>query len=235
MDEGKNGISGPDFSSSVAENVKRIFSGLPAGVTLVAASKTRTADEINDAVSAGVKIVGESYVQEALGKKTLVCGNVAWHLIGHLQKNKVNKAVGIFDLIETVDSLELAVLIDHAAGAAGKTMPVFVEINSAKEENKSGVMPEDTENFIRKIAGFENIRVAGLMTMGPLTEKPEDIRPYFRLTKEISEKIKSVNVPGVEMKYLSMGMSDTYRIAVEEGANIVRVGTAIFGPRGRKK
>jgi len=214
----------------IAENVKRILSELPEGVILVGAAKTRTPEEILEAAEAGLEIVGENYVQEAERAYNVVGNRVKWHMIGHLQRNKVKKAIKIFDMIETVDSVRLAKEIDKQCKKIGKIMPVLIEINSAKEEQKSGVMPEDALSIVRDISRFENIKIMGLMTMGPFLEDPEDLRPYFRLTKELFEKIR-IGIDGVEMRYLSMGMSDSYRIAIEEGANMVRIGTLLFGKR----
>ena len=216
---------------AIAENVKRILNELPEGVILVGAAKTRTPEEILEAVDAGLEIVGENYVQEAERAYNVVGDRVKWHMIGHLQRNKVKKAIKIFDMIETVDSVRLAKEIDKQCKKIGKVMPVLIEINSAKEEQKSGVMPEDALSLMQDISRFENIKIMGLMTMGPFLEDPEDLRPYFRLTKELFEKIKDIGIDGVEMRYLSMGMSDSYRVAIEEGANMVRIGTLLFGKR----
>ncbi len=216
---------------AIAENVKRILSELPEDVILVGAAKTRTPEEILEAADAGLEIVGENYVQEAERAYNVVGDRVKWHMIGHLQRNKVKKAIKIFDMIETVDSVRLAKEIDKQCKKIGKVMPVLIEINSAKEEQKSGVMPEDALSIVQDISRFENIKIMGLMTMGPFLEDPEDLRPYFRLTKELFEKIKDIGIDGVEMRYLSMGMSDSYRVAIEEGANMVRIGTLLFGKR----
>lgn len=216
---------------TIAQNVKQILNELPTGVRLVAAAKTREPREILEAVAAGIKIVGENYLQEAERAYREVGDKVAWHFIGHLQKNKVKKAVEIFDMIETVDSIEIAREIDKRCTQAGRTMPVLIEINSGREEQKSGVYPEDAEGLIREISNLRNIRVAGLMTMGPLVGRPEDFRPYFSATRKAFDRIKALNLPNVEMKYLSMGMTDSYRIALEEGANIIRIGSRIFGER----
>jgi len=216
---------------TIKENVRQILSALPAGVQLVAAAKTRDPREILEAVEVGIKIVGENYVQEAERAYQLVGDRVEWHFIGHLQKNKVKKAVEIFDMIETVDSIEIASEIDKRCARAGKTMPVLIEINSGREEQKSGVYPEDAERLINAIAQFKNIRVMGLMTMGPLGGRPEDSRPYFIETRKVFDRIKEINLPNVDMKYLSMGMTDSYRIALEEGANVIRIGSRIFGER----
>jgi pyridoxal phosphate enzyme (YggS family) len=210
----------------IKENVLKIVGELPGYIELVAAAKGRSVEEILEAIDGGVKIIGENYIQEAEEKFNVVGRKVEWHLIGHLQKNKVKRAVQIFDTIETVDSIEIAEAIDRASAGAGKIMPVLIEVNSGREKNKSGVLPEDAHGLIKDLSGLTNIKVSGLMTMGPLLKNPEDYRPYFKNTKGVFDKIKSV----VDIKYLSMGMSDSYHIAIQEGANLVRLGTAIFGP-----
>jgi PLP dependent protein len=186
-------------------------------------------------VAAGIKIIGENYVQEA-EKAYQVIGNKAeWHFIGHLQKNKVKKAVTIFDIIETVDSLEIALEIDKRCSQTGKIMPILIEINSGREAQKSGVFPEKAGPLITEISHLQNIQIAGLMTMGPPVSRPEESRPYFRETKRLFESLKQLTMPRVEMKYLSMGMTDSYKIALEEGANIIRLGNKIFGERPQSK
>ena len=204
---------------------------LPPGVQLVAAAKARTPAEILEAVEAGVVIIGENYVQEAAEAFAVVGRRTQWHFIGHLQTNKVKKAVEVFDMIETVDSADLAAEIDKRSRAAGKVMPILIEINSGEEEQKFGVRPQEAEALLRAIAPLQNVRVQGLMTMGPFEGDPEDARPYFRITKGLFEDFKSLGLHGVEMRYLSMGMTNSYRKAIEEGANMVRIGTKIFGPR----
>ncbi len=215
----------------IKQNVDQILGELPDGVQLVAAVKTRAPEEILGAVEAGVKILGENYVQEAERAYEIIGNKAEWHFIGHLQKNKVKKAVKLFDMIETIDSLELAREIDKRCAQIGKVMPVLVEINSGREEQKSGVFPEKTEQLVRDISGLNNIRVMGLMTMGPRLGNPEDSRPYFVATKKIFEGIKKLNLPDVQMRYLSMGMTNSYKIALDEGANMVRIGSKIFGER----
>jgi hypothetical protein len=217
----------------IEENVRKILAELPPGVELEAAAKTRTPEEILQAAKAGVRIIGENYVQEAIAACRVVGNIVKWHFIGHLQKNKVKKAVEVFDLIETVDSFELAEEIDKRCAQHKKTMLVLIEINSGREPQKFGVLPDDAEDLTRKISALENINILGLMTMGPMAGDPEHARPYFKETKKLFDKIKALKIPGVEMKYLSMGMTNSYRVAIEEGANIVRIGTKIFGPRGK--
>ena len=216
---------------NIAENIHRLLQELPPGVQLVAAVKTRTPEEIRQALNASIQILGENYVQEAEQHRSVI-GNLAeWHCIGHLQKNKVKKAVAIFDVIETVDSLELAQEIDKRCQPLGKIMPILIEVNSGREPQKSGVMPENVVALAQSIATLTNVRLMGLMTMGPAMGDPEDSRPYFVTTRQVFAQFKSLAIPNVTMQYLSMGMTNSYRIALEEGANMVRLGTLIFGER----
>lgn len=215
----------------IKENVKNIIDELPGGVQLVGAAKTRTPEEILEAIEAGLEIIGENYVQEAERAFEVIGSKAKWHMIGHLQSNKAKKAVTIFDMIETVGSLKLSREIDKSCRKIGKIMPVLIEINSGEESRKSGVVPGDAVSLIREIKNFENIKIMGLMTMGPFVGDPEDSRPYFQKTRELFEQIKTMAVQGVEMEHLSMGMSNSYRVALEEGANMIRIGTGIFGER----
>ena len=217
--------------TNISENVQRLLKELPAGVHLVAAVKTRTPDEIMQAVQAGIRILGENYVQEAEQAHGVIGATAQWHFIGHLQKNKVRKAVEIFDMIETVDSLELAREIDKRCRQISKTMPVLIEVNSGREAQKSGALPENVAALAQSLADFCNIRLMGLMTMGPAVGDPEASRPYFATTRQVFDELKNLDIPNVTMKYLSMGMTNSYRIALEEGANMVRLGTLIFGER----
>ena len=219
------------MDSIIQENTKRIFSRLPAGIEIVAATKSRSIGEIEQAIKAGVKIIGENYVQEAKDKLDIIGGAVAWHFIGHLQKNKVKEVVEIFDMIETVDSFKIVQEIDKACQSKNRIMPVLIEVNCAREKQKFGLLPEDVEALIRQAHQLSYIKMLGLMTMGPNLSNPEELRPYFKQTHQLFERIKSLNLPGLEMKYLSMGMSDSYQVAIQEGANLVRLGTAIFGKR----
>ena len=212
----------------IRENVQQLLKELPDRVELVAAAKTRTAEEVLQAVEAGIKIIGENYVQEAERVYPAIGNKARWHLLGHLQKNKAKKAVALFDMIETVDSTEIAREIDKRCAQIGKVMPLLVEINSGREQQKTGVLPENAEALIKEISELSNIKVMGLMTMGPRFGNPEDARPYFVITREIFERIKVLELPNVEMKYLSMGMTNSYRVALEEGANMVRIGVKIF-------
>ena len=230
---------------SISTNYVKIRQEIPKGVTIVLSVKTRTVEQIEEAVDAGVTDIGQNYVQEAgqmyssLQKKA---AKVRWHMIGHLQTNKINKALRIFDVIQTVDSLEKAAAIDkRVEKATKKIVPVYIEINIGSEFSKAGIKPAEHEPFdeyMEKLAGdmsdLSHLRLTGLMTMGPRFGNPEDVRPYFRRTRRIFERIKGLDLPNVDMKYLSMGMTNSYKVAIEEGSNMVRIGTAIFGERKYK-
>ncbi|OGN98246.1 MAG: YggS family pyridoxal phosphate enzyme [Chloroflexi bacterium RBG_13_51_36] len=219
-------------SQLIRQNVARLLSELPGGVEVVAAAKRRTPAEVLEAVQAGIQIIGENYVREAKEAHELVGKRAKWHFIGTLRKHDVRRtALEIFDMMESVDSLEIAREIDEKCAQIGKIMPILIEVNSGREPQKSGALPENTEQIIRAISGLENIKVMGLMTMGPRFGSPEDFRPYFAETRKTFERIKGLKSPDVEMRYLSMGMTDSYQIAIEEGANIIRIGTKIFGER----
>jgi len=218
----------------IKKNVKKILDELPKNVDLVAAAKTRTSEEILEAIKAGVKIIGENYVQEAQKAFEVIGRKVRWHFIGHLQKNKVKRAVKIFDMIETVDSYPLAHEINERCKQIDKIMPILIEINSGREKQKFGIFPEEALDLVQEVSSLPQIKIMGLMTMGPRFGNPEDSRPYFIETRKIFEKIKALNLPRIEMKYLSMGMTNSYQIAIEEKANMVRIGTLIFGKRNYK-
>jgi len=219
---------------TIRENVRQILAELPDGVELVAAAKARTAEEILEAIDAGVQIIGENYVQEAVQAYEVLGRKARWHFIGTLQKHNVRRRlVEIFDMIETVDSWEIAKEIDKRCMQVSKVMPVLVEVNSGRERQKSGVFPEDAERLIRDLSSLGKLRVVGLMTMGPRFGDPEASRPYFVETRRIFERSKELALPNVEMTYLSMGMTNSYRIALQEGATMVRIGTRLFGERHR--
>jgi len=226
-----------DYNHDVAseltkQNVAKLLAELPDGVEVVAASKTRTPEEILEAVQAGIKIIGENYVKEAKEAYELVGRRAKWHFIGTFQKHNVRrKVLEIFDMIETVDSLEIAKEIDRKCAQIGKIMPILIEVNSGKEPQKSGVLPEDVEQLVKEISSLRNVKVMGLMTMGPRFGNPENSKPYFVETRRIFDKIKELKLSNVEMRYLSMGMTNSYKVALEEGANIIRIGTKIFGER----
>ena len=216
---------------AIKENYQRIRAEVPDYVTIVAAAKTRTADEIKQLIDAGITEIGENYVQEAEDiRRTLgrTAEAVRWHLIGHLQTNKINKALGLFDVIQTLDSVKLAQAVNQRAE---KAVPVLIEINSGREPQKTGVLPEEAERVIREIAPLEDISIKGLMTMGPRFGDPENARPYFQETKRLFDHINSLDISGVEMEILSMGMTNAYRIAIEEGSTMIRPGTILFGER----
>jgi pyridoxal phosphate enzyme (YggS family) len=209
----------------------RILEAIPSGVTLQAAAKTRTLQEVEAVIQAGVTQIGYNYVQEAISIIQAIGSRASWHMIGHLQRNKAKLAVQYFDMIETIDSWRLARALDYHCANAGKMMPVLVEINSGRETNKTGVMPEDVDELVQRLSTLNHIRVEGLMTMGPRFGDPEESRPYFKATREAFEHLATGNLPNISMRYLSMGMSNSYHIAIEEGANIIRIGTRLFGER----
>ncbi len=221
---------------SIRERYLQIRGEIPDYVKIVLAAKMKTNEEIREAISVGADIIGENYVQEAekmyaaVGEKARKIG---WHMIGSLQTNKINKALKTFDCIQTVDSAELAEAINKRAERIKKRISVFIEINIGSEITKSGIKPEyeTIEKLAKRISKLDYLRLEGLMTMGPREGEPEKVRPYFRKIKEYFDKLKSVGIPNIDLKYLSMGMSNSYRIAIEEGANIVRLGAAIFGER----
>jgi hypothetical protein len=217
--------------NAISLNIQKILSELPPGVKLVAAVKTRTPAEITAAVQAGISILGENYVQEAEDHFRTVGKIAQWHCIGHLQKNKIKKAVEIFDMIETVDSPEMAQEIDKRCRAISKIMPMLIEVNSGREPMKSGVLPEGVAALAQSISTLHNVRLTGLMTMGPALGDPEASRPYFVATRQVFNDLKTRGIPNVTMQYLSMGMTNSYKVALQEGANIIRLGTLIFGQR----
>jgi PLP dependent protein len=201
-------------------------------VKLVAVSKAVNVERIVRALEAGVHFLGENKVQEGMEKGAQLGGySYEFHLIGPLQKNKVNKAVATFDWIETVDSFDLAKRIDRACEGLNKVIPVLVQVNLAKEQTKSGVLEEELSGLVDLMAKLQHISLRGLMTIPPFSENPEEVRPYFRRLRELAERVNDLKIETVSMQELSMGMSHDYSIAIEEGATIVRVGTAIFGDR----
>lgn len=207
-------------------------SGRPGGaVRLMAVTKTVDDDRILAAIRSGVDIIGENYVQEAKRKREQLGTACEWHLIGRLQTNKARYAVHLFDMIHSVDRMGLAVELDRRARAAGRIIRILIEVNVSGEETKSGVPPAGAADLVRQIAPLENLSVRGLMTMPPWFDDPEDARPYFRALRELRDRIAGEAVARVEMRELSMGMTDDYAVAVEEGATIVRIGRGIFGER----
>ena len=226
---------------SIAENLKtvngRIASAAkragrdPSSITLVAVTKTIAAEKIREAIAAGATILGENRVQEAREKIDAIGPIARWHLIGHLQTNKAKYAVRLFQLIHSVDTLELAREIDKQAAKIGKVQNILIEVNIAGEASKAGMAVKEAPKLVREAAKLKNITIQGLMTMPPFSEDPEESRPYFCVLRELSQSIAQENIHGVSMKELSMGMSGDFEVAIEEGATMVRVGTAIFGER----
>jgi len=201
----------------------------PADILLVVVTKTVGVREILCAADLGVEIVGENRVHEAAAKRDRVGDRVKWHMVGHLQRRKARDAVSIFDCIHSVDSLALAEQIDKRCAAAGKTMPVLFEVNASGEETKFGLSPDETPAVIRQASSLEHIRIEGLMTMAPLVPDPEEARPCFRKLARLAESVERERIPNVALRHLSMGMTNDFEVAVEEGSTMVRVGTAIFG------
>lgn len=204
----------------------------PETVKLVAVSKTVPTDRILAAIKAGVTDLGENYIQEAREKiEALREENVSWHFIGHLQSNKAKYAVRLFDLIHSIDSLKLAKELNKRASALGKVQKILVQVNISGEATKSGIETEQAVRLVRHIAPLENISIQGLMTMPPFFNAPEKVRPYFKALKNLQDLIRDEAIANVHMTELSMGMSGDFAAAIEEGATLVRVGTAIFGGR----
>jgi pyridoxal phosphate enzyme (YggS family) len=203
----------------------------PSSVRLVVVTKTIDHDRIREAVAAGAIILGENRVQEAMEKIEALGKTASWHLIGHLQTNKAKYAVKLFDLIHSVDTLELAAEIDRQAVKIGKVQNILIEVNIAGEASKAGMAVKGAPALVAEAARLKNISIRGLMTMPPYSENPEDSRPYFSVLRELAGTIAKENIPNVSMQELSMGMSGDFEVAIEEGATLVRVGTAIFGER----
>lgn len=202
----------------------------PQEVKLIAVTKTRNVDEINTAISTGITDIGENKVQEIQDKYEHVLP-VKWHMIGHLQTNKVKYIIDKVALIHSVDSYRLAEEINNRALQHGLVMDILVQVNAAEEESKFGLSASEVDAFIDSLANFENIRIKGLMTIAPFTEDPEDVRIYFKQIKEIYDRYVNKDRKNIHFEYLSMGMTNDFEIAIEEGSNLLRVGTAIFGER----
>lgn len=215
----------------IEKNLEEITDTLPSNVTLVAVTKTHGTEEINKAIDRGVTDIGENKVQEILEKYPHV-KPVRWHLIGHLQTNKVKQIIDKVHLIHSIDSMKLAGEINKRAGQVGKTVNVLIQINSAGEESKFGIETAETEIMVKQILDeCENIKICGLMCIAPFDEDPDNVREYFRVVKEQYDELAKIDHENLEFKYLSMGMSHDYRVAVSEGSNMVRIGSAIFGRR----
>jgi pyridoxal phosphate enzyme (YggS family) len=203
----------------------------PEEIALVAASKTVGPDRIQEAVDAGVHVVGENRVQEAAGKIAAVSGDVTWHMIGHLQRNKAARAIELFDMIQSVDSLRLARELDKRSAEAGRSMDILVEVNTSGEETKFGIVPDAAVDAVGEMSDLPHLAVRGLMTIGAFTDDEGTVRKCFSRLRGLAEEVRRAGFAGVEMKYLSMGMTSDFEPAIEEGSDMVRLGTAIFGPR----
>ncbi|MBW1739520.1 MAG: YggS family pyridoxal phosphate-dependent enzyme [Deltaproteobacteria bacterium] len=204
----------------------------PKTVKLVAVSKTVPLDPIRAAIKAGVTVLGENYVQEAREKIEALKGEkISWHFIGHLQSNKAKYAVKLFDLIHSVDSLKLARELNKRANALDKVQKILIQVNISAEATKSGIDTEGVVDLVRQIAPLENLAICGLMTMPPYFNAPDKVRPYFRALRSLQVLIRDKAIPHVDMTELSMGMTGDFEVAIEEGATLVRIGTAIFGER----
>ncbi len=227
---------------AIADNVRRVRAQIeaaarragrdPAAVRLVAVSKTVEVERIRAALAAGIDTLGENYLQEAQAKiRELSPAGASWHFIGHLQSNKAAAAAGLFDLIHSVDRLKLATALETAASRQGKTQDILIEVNLAGEASKSGVAPEGAPELLRAVLACPHLRPRGLMAMPPWLADPEAVRPYFRQLRELRDALART-FPDAFLTELSMGMSQDFEVAIEEGATLVRVGTAIFGLRG---
>jgi pyridoxal phosphate enzyme (YggS family) len=203
----------------------------PDSIKLLAVTKTVSPSAIARAIDAGINMFGENYVQEAKEKIAVMERDVQWHMIGHLQTNKAKYAVNLFDYIHSVDRMELAREIDKRAGLSGRNINILIEINVSGEETKNGIPADEAAGLIKDVSLLENISVKGLMTMAPYSDNPENSRPYFSALKNLQKNIIKEGITGIQMEELSMGMTDDFEIAIEEGATIVRIGRAIFGER----
>ena len=231
---------------SIADNVRRVRTRMrqaaeragrdPASVRLVAASKTVDAARIRAAIAAGVTILGENYLQETRQKLgQLGRSDVEWHLIGPLQRNKVRYVFDLFDMMHSLDRLELAEEINRRAERLGRRLPVLLEVNVGGEASKSGWTPDGILSDVRQLATMPNIQVRGLMTIPPPTPQPHEARPFFRQVRQLRDRLAQEGYDGMTFDELSMGMTADYEVAIEEGATLVRVGTAIFGPRPERR
>lgn len=226
---------------AIAENTQRVMETIrqaaersgrdPNEIRLLAASKTQNIEKVRAAAEAGIRLFGENYVQEVKEKIDALEESLEWHMIGHLQRNKAKLAVGSFSLIQSLDGIELATVLDKEGKKLGKQVRAFVEVNLAKEESKSGVSEDDLIPLLKKVGTCSNLKVEGLMVIPPPREDPEEARPFFRKLRELKKSLEQLAIPNVDLKELSMGMTHDFRVAIEEGSTIVRVGTAIFGQR----
>lgn len=230
--------------STIRENLSRIRERIasaarragrdPDSAQLVAVSKKIPVEAITEAAACGQMVFGENYLQEASGKIGRLPGGLKWHFIGHLQSNKAGKAAELFGMIETVDRLKLALALEKHLAGPGRTLPVLVQVNIGREPQKAGVLPEQAGELLAGLADFPHLEVRGLMAMPPFFDQPEKARPYFRELRQLAQKHADGRLLGRHGRVeLSMGMSGDFEVAIEEGATLVRIGTALFGERGR--
>jgi hypothetical protein len=227
--------------STISDRLKRVkervvlaaekSSRSPDEITVIAVSKTRSVEEIEAVIQEGVTCLGENRVQEAEDKVSKVSDKVCWHLVGHLQRNKSRDAVSIFEMIHSVDSLRLATELGKRADQIGRRANILIQVNTSGAESQYGVEVDEAQDLVGAISKTEGVRIQGLMTIGAFLPEPEQVRPSFVRLRELRDKIAAANISGVYMKELSMGMTGDFEVAIEEGATLVRIGTAIFGPR----
>ena len=230
--------------SSISENLARVRERIetaalragrdPHSVRLVVVCKTVGPERIRQAIEGGAEILGENYVQEAQKKIEVLGAEIPWHFIGHLQKNKAKYAVRLFDMIHSVDSFDLAEALNLMAHKESKILPILLQVDLSREDSKFGAPEEEILRMTEQIGKLEAIFIKGLMTMPPFSDDPEDSRPFFKRLRILQEQVAQMRIPRVSMEELSMGMSGDFEVAVEEGATLVRIGTAIFGPRPAK-
>jgi PLP dependent protein len=203
----------------------------PREIKLLAAAKSQSVELIRRAIDLGVGLIGENYVQEAHDKRQVIAEPVEWHMIGHLQRNKVREALRTFDLIQSLDSVPLAHELDREGKKHGKAIRAFIQVNLADEPSKSGVARDKVSELLKRLGDLPQLQVQGFMAIPPFKENPEDVRPYFCALRDLQVELSGLKIPNVSLDELSMGMTHDYPVAIEEGATIVRIGTALFGPR----
>lgn len=221
----------------IRENILRVrerirstlskYNRAPDSVTIVAVSKGRAIEQINEVVESDITDIGENRVQEALAKYKQLT-TIKWHMVGHLQTNKVKDALRIFDLIQSADSLHLAKEIDRQASKINKIQDILIEVNTSGEATKFGFRPKESIEAIREVIRFKNINIKGLMTIAPIVDNPENSRPYFRMLRELKDKINTLHITPYTLHILSMGMTEDFEVAIQEGSNMIRLGRAIF-------
>lgn len=203
----------------------------PQKIKLLGAAKSQSIELVRAAIAAGVRLIGENYVQEAESKRQAISEPIEWHMIGHLQRNKVKAALNTFDLIESLDSAALALELDKEGRKKGKTVRTFIEVNLGDEQSKAGIGRDKVAELVKRVGELSHVRVEGLMAVPPFSEDPEAVRPYFCALRDLQTELQRLQIPNAPVTELSMGMTHDYPVAVEEGATLVRIGTALFGLR----